>query len=160
MRLLLFLAVLSLSHADKHVNLTWTDCSAAGAKGSIDSVDILPNPPVLGTACTLTGHGTLLDDFSDGQSPIKATFNNLPIPVTPSTISACGTTPVKLPLGLGTVTVKGVDCPAKAGKLDITEVVTIPAIAPAGTYTAELRVVDDVPNEVICVRAVIVVTGS
>ena len=160
MRLPLFFALFSLSYADKLVNLTWNDCSAASAKGKISSLDIVPNPPVLGTNTTLTGHGALLEDFNDGQSTIKATYNNLPVPVTPSTISACGTTPVNLPLGLGTVTIRGIDCPAKAGTLQISEVVNIPAIAPAGTYTAELRVVDDVANEVLCVNAVIVVTDS
>ena len=152
--------MLSATCSAKNVNITWHDCSAAGSHGKITDLTVLPNPPLLGVNTTINGHGSLDKAIADGQMSIKSSFQNLPIPVTPASIPACGTTSVKLPLGLGTVDVSGLSCPATVGDLDITEVLNIPAIAPAGTYTAELSGIDADSEQFLCVHLDIVVSGS
>ena len=136
----------------KKVSLTWTDCSVAGAHGKITSVDVSPNPPILGQNTTIAGHAVLDKAITDGQLTVGASFAGLPVPVRPSVLSACGSTEVQLPLNLGTILVNGLKCPQAKGNATLLEIVNIPDIAPLGTYVASLSGIDQDSEPTVCVN--------
>jgi hypothetical protein len=153
----LLVCALVASASAKTVSITWKDCASTSSVGHITAVTIAPNPPQLGSQTNFTGTGTLNSDVSDGQTTITATFSGLPIPVNPATVSVCGSSTVKLPLNLGSIVVQGLDCPATKGPVTISELITVPTIAPLGTYTAQLTSVNQDGDELFCVDTTILI---
>jgi hypothetical protein len=152
---ILLLCAAVLSSSAKQVEFTWTDCGSPTCHTVVNSVDVVPNPPVLGIPCNVTGHALVDEPVTDGQITVAAKFSGLPVPVSPSQFSVCGVTVVKLPLNLGTITVHGLDCPTKAGNISLSEIINIPTIAPLGTYDAKVSAIDQNGEELLCLAAVI-----
>lgn len=57
----------------------------------------------------------------------------------------------QLPLGLGTINIHGLECPATPGPVGISLEVTLPSIAPPGDYDISLAGSDENGSSVLCV---------
>lgn len=106
-----------------------------------------PPAPVKGQSVTVTGSGTLDKTVTAGTYTLDVYA--LGIHVLNHNHSVCGQDTINLPLGMGTITLQGLDCPA-SGPITIKEVVPIPTSVPSGTITAKFRAVDDSQEELVC----------
>lgn len=69
---------------------------------------------------------------------------------------ACGNDTISLPLGLGTLQYTGLSCPLSAGStVDLSLGVTIPNVAPSGSYTFEMLGKASSGANVFCLTATI-----
>jgi cathepsin L len=108
-------AVVGVAGADT-VNLGFEDCGAAkGAHAKITS--LTPATIDMPGKATITGSGDLDADQTGAHFTLKVKKGVLPLISGKGNI--CEDTTIKLPLGAGSFTVKGLDCPTKAGKVDV-----------------------------------------
>ena len=82
------------------------------------------------------------------DSDAKATVDGLP--VLHKTGDICANATIPLPLGEGTVWLRGLTCPTQAGVLTLTETAFI-SHPPAGVYAIELNVQDAV-GPLLCIK--------
>ena len=85
------------------------------------------------------GKGKCTEDVSAATYDLKLVFNGLPV-LTKKGIDGCLDSQFKLPLGFGTLDIKGAACPVKAGTaLDIPAIATVSKSCPNGKLKATLE---------------------
>jgi hypothetical protein len=105
-----------------------------------------------GQAITLLGNGTIDEVVTAGQARATVLLNGNPLFGAP--VSTCGLTNVPLPMGLGTVEIAGLECPTTVnGPISLRVALTLPAIAPPGSYTLQLDASDENSDKAFCAQA-------
>jgi len=105
---------LVLAAADK-INLTYTDCGSSTTHAKI--TDLSPSTIDVPGKATVVGSGSLDSDQTGAHFTLKVKKGILPLVSGKGNI--CEDTKINLPLGAGSFTVKGLDCPAKAGQVAV-----------------------------------------
>lgn len=127
-----------------------SDCGAGAAKGTWTSITLNPATPVSGQPIVLNATGTITEAVTGGSGSAVVSLDGGQIFSTPT--NTCGTTSVPLPLGLGTVTVDSLTCPTTAGgAISMGVAVTLPSIAPSGSYDVHLTANDQSGALAYCV---------
>ena len=98
------------------VKLTWSDCGTAKTHGKIN--DLTPSTIQVPGASALVGSGVV--DSHQISASFKFTAKNLGIHFVSGKGSICEDTTINLPLGTGSVTIKGIPCPHEAGDVAVT----------------------------------------
>jgi cathepsin L len=109
--LALFAAV---AGADK-VNLAFTDCGSASTHAKINS--LTPASIDMPGKATIVGTGALDSDQTTASFTLKVKKGI--VPLIKGGGSICEDTTIKVPLGAGSFTVKGLDCPIKTGDVSV-----------------------------------------
>merc|ERR1711937_864864 len=107
------LAAASLAVASA-VDLTWTDCGDASTVATV--TDLQPTSLDLGSN-KLKGTGTLTQDEDGGSFEFKAKAG--PITILKGSGNLCEENTINLPLGAGKVVFHALNCPAKAGDIEV-----------------------------------------
>jgi len=130
--------------------VTWKDCSKPDAHSVLKSLDINPQPPVLGQTLTITGKGVLDEEVTSGDYTLIMKYQG--IQILTHTHSVCGDDTINLPLGLGTITVHGLNCPQAAGDIVLYQTADLPKNTPGGQYEIDFSAVDDKKEQLTCVN--------
>merc|ERR1712166_327573 len=148
---LAFAGLVTGAAAGGKLAITWEDCGDADTHGHI--TDLQPSEIEIGTTGTMTGTGTIDEALTDGTFTIQMTAS-LGIKET-FTGKACEAKTFKLPLGLGTVSWGGLDCPVAAGAITQSIGFTTSSIVPAALAKADISAsaMDQDGNKAICVTA-------
>merc|ERR1712070_355678 len=110
------------------LKLTWEDCGDASTHGKIKG---------LGKDTTVTGSGTVDEDVKSGDFTITAKAG----PITKKFQGdVCAAKEFNLPLGLGKVDWKGLNCPAAKGDIAVAVGVKLAAAIPASMAKADIKV--------------------
>lgn len=128
--------------------VVFKNCGTAANKATITSTSIVPNPPVLGSNFTASGNGMLLTTVTGGHYNVIVTFAG--IQVIDHTGPVCGPSSFPLPLGLGTVEVTALTCPATPGPTGITTVIPVSKYAPSGAVVVSVHSYDQAGDELMC----------
>jgi len=105
-------ALFSLAAAD---DLAWSDCGDASAHAHI--TDLAPLTLPTGQTTHMKGVGTLDTDQEGGTFEFNAKV--LGISILKGSGNLCEDTTIKFPLNTGTLVVKGMNCPVKAGQIEV-----------------------------------------
>jgi hypothetical protein len=97
------------------VKLTYTDCGSSSTHAKI--TDLKPDTIDVPGKATVVGSGDLDADQTSASFSLKV--KKAGIPLVSGKGSICEDTTIKVPLGAGSFTVKGIDCPAKAGSVSV-----------------------------------------
>merc|ERR1712176_333987 len=126
--------------------VTWEDCGATHAH--VD--DLQPSSITTGGTTTLVGTGTSDEDVTSAQ--FTATVKALGVQVAKCSGDATTDIVCKLPAGAATITVKAVDFPIKAGKVDIPVEVKTNALIPASLEKVDVHIeaTEQAGESVIC----------
>jgi hypothetical protein len=108
------LAVASVAGAET-VKLSYTDCGSDSTHAKITGLK--PETIDVPGKATIVGSGNLDADQTSASFQLKV--KKAGIPLVSGKGSICEDTTIKIPLGAGSFTVKGIDCPAKAGEVDV-----------------------------------------
>ncbi|KAH7145882.1 phosphatidylinositol/phosphatidylglycerol transfer protein [Dactylonectria estremocensis] len=114
----------------------------------IDSVDLLPNPPQAGKELVIKAKGTVKQTIEEGAYVLLSVKYGL-IRLISTKADLCEQ--------IGNV---DLECPVKAGDLEITKSVELPNEIPPGTYTvlADVFTADDV--QITCLTATVAFSRS
>jgi len=127
--------------------VTWGDCGAKHA-----TVDDLSPTSIKtgGSGTTLTGSGVSDEDVT--SAVFTATVKAKGVKVASCSGDATSDIVCKLPAGVGTITVKAVSFPLKAGRVDIPVEVKVSALIPGALATTDTHIeaVDQNGESVIC----------
>jgi hypothetical protein len=107
-------AVAGVAGAEK-VALTFKDCGSSSTHAKVDTLK--PDQIDVPGKATIVGSGTLDSDQTSASFSLKV--KKAGVPLVSGKGSICEDTTIKIPLGAGSFTVKGIDCPAKAGTIDV-----------------------------------------
>merc|ERR1711862_1043034 len=128
------------------LGVTWEDCGAKHA--TVNSLS--PLSITTGATTTLTGEGVVDEDVTSAN--FKATVSAKGVQLT--SCSGDGTSDIecKLPLGAGTITVKALQFPLKAGDVKIPVDVKVSSIIPPSLATTDTHIAATEQNgePVIC----------
>jgi hypothetical protein len=99
----------------EHVKLTYSDCGSSSTHAKVtglkpDAIDVPGKAAIIGS-------GTLDSDQTSAHFNLKVTKAGIPFFSGKGNI--CEDTSFKLPLGTGSFTVKGLDCPLSAGNINV-----------------------------------------
>merc|ERR1719160_473933 len=97
------------------VKLAYTDCGSESTHAKITGLK--PDTIEMPGKATIIGSGALDADQTGAHFELKVKKGVLPLVSGKGNI--CEDTTIKLPLGAGSFTVKGLDCPAKAGDVSV-----------------------------------------
>jgi len=96
------------------LSLTWTDCGDADTHGKVNS--LTPDKMTLGEKTTITGNGNVDEDITGGTFSIhlsafmvSETYEG----------SICEAKTFDMPMGMGSVTWNGMECPSPAGDISL-----------------------------------------
>merc|ERR1712072_517354 len=133
------------------LDVTWSDCGDSSTHGHI--TDLQPTQITIGQDGTLTGTGTIDEELTDGTFTIQVTAD-LGIKET-YTGKACEAKTFSLPLGLGTVSWGGLDCPVAAGSITQKVGFTTSSVVPAALAKADVSAtaLDMNGEKAVCVTA-------
>jgi cathepsin L len=106
---------LILAAAADKVSLSYTDCGSASTHAKI--TDLSPATIDVPGKATVVGSGALDSDQTGAHFTLKVKKGILPLVSGKGNI--CEDTTINLPLGAGSFTVKGLDCPAKQGDVAV-----------------------------------------
>mmetsp|Transcript_30081 Transcript_30081/g.75719 ORF Transcript_30081/g.75719 Transcript_30081/m.75719 type:complete len:146 (-) Transcript_30081:121-558(-) len=115
--------------------LTWSDCGS-GAHFKATNVTMSPDPPTHGDSVTVTAVGTNDEALSGGDWSTKVKLG--PITVGSFTGKVCDA-------------MVGCKCPCPAGQQTSATTLTVPAIAPKGTYKGQFTATDQNGNQLMCI---------
>jgi len=143
------LAALSISCCASAASLdfsAWTDCGGASTKGKV--ADLKPLSLPLGTKTTVTATTNINEAVPAGTysialaaGPIKNTFTG----------DVCASKNFPLPLGTGSITWKGLNCPVAAGNQDVPIDVLLSAAIPSMLQTGSIHItVASASDTVVC----------
>jgi cathepsin L len=107
-------AVAGVANADS-IALSYTDCGSSSTHAKI--TDLQPATINVPGKATVVGSGALDADQTGAHFELKVKKGVLPLVSGKGDI--CQDTKISLPLGAGSFTVKGLDCPAKAGDVSV-----------------------------------------
>jgi len=134
-----------------------TDCGGPkNADIAFASFAFDPVQPVRGEPLVVTANGSIAGrvahGITGGDGTVSVTLNGLPLFAGP--FNTCGKTSLALPLGLGSVIIDSVTCPAPGGSaVSLAANLTIPGIAPPGQYEAKLTASDQNGAMAYCLAA-------
>ena len=114
MKSAVFASALFLAGAKK-INLTYKDCGSSSTHAKITALQ--PDYIEVPGKATIVGSGVLDSDQTGAHFTLKVKKGFMPFVSDKGNI--CEDTTIKLPLGTGSFTVKGLDCPVKAGNIDV-----------------------------------------
>merc|ERR1711959_600602 len=97
------------------VKLTYTDCGSSSTHAKITGLK--PDTIDMPGKASIVGSGTLDADQTSASFSLKV--KKAGIPLVSGKGSICEDTTIKVPLGAGSFTVKGLDCPVKAGDVAV-----------------------------------------
>jgi hypothetical protein len=97
------------------VKLSYTDCGSDATHAKITALK--PDTIEVPGKASIVGSGALDSDQTSASFSLKV--KKAGIPLVSGKGSICEDTTIKVPLGAGSFTVKGIDCPAKAGNVDV-----------------------------------------
>eukprot|EP01001_Neometanema_parovale_P013125 NODE_9487_length_639_cov_520.042636_g9221_i0.p1 GENE.NODE_9487_length_639_cov_520.042636_g9221_i0~~NODE_9487_length_639_cov_520.042636_g9221_i0.p1 ORF type:complete len:158 (+),score=43.46 NODE_9487_length_639_cov_520.042636_g9221_i0:57-530(+) len=115
MNKLILLACLLVAVAAKDVAISFDDCGNAATIGHITNLTWSPNPAHTGSEIATVLTGSLKSAVT--AAPYKLVVKLNGIPVFHHDGKMCGKEVLSLPLGLGTLNMNLLDCPAAAGAL-------------------------------------------
>jgi cathepsin B len=126
--------------------VTWKDCGAKHATVT----DVSPSTIETGTTTTLTGTGTADEDVTSAH--FKATVSALGAQLTSCEGDATSDIVCTLPMGVGTITVKAVSYPLKAGTVKIPVETSLAASIPPSLASVDVHIAATEQNgeDVIC----------
>jgi len=129
--------------------ITWNDCGSATSHGHI--TDVHPTVISIGGDGSMTGTGTVDKEITGGSFSIVAGAYGV---TQKYSGLACEAKTFKIPLGLGTVTWGGLDCPVAPGNLTQTVTFTTAAIIPSSLARVDISssAVDQDGEEVNCLH--------
>jgi len=107
-------SALVVAGAEK-VNLTYKDCGSSSTHAKITGLK--PDSIEVPGKASVVGSGDLDSDQTSAHFTLKV--KKAGIPFVSGKGNICEDTTIKLPLGTGSFTVKGLDCPIKAGNVDV-----------------------------------------
>merc|ERR1711934_287083 len=143
----------------KTVQLSWQDCS--GGKMHVKNVDVKFNggkPVTLGQTLNVAASGNLDEAVTGGEYTFSAKAGI--IPVAKHTDTVCGKTSFKV-IGLGTVTVDGVDCKnTKPGTVKIGIAMKLPGSAPDIGLDIKVQGADQSKAGLFCVDVKAKIVGT
>lgn len=134
-----------------------TDCGGPkDADIAFAAFDFDPTQPVRGEPLVVCANGSVAGrvqhGITGGDGTVSVTLNGLPLFSGP--FKTCGQTSISLPLGLGSVAIQSMSCPAPGGSdVAIVANLTIPSIAPPGQYEAKLTASDQNGGMAYCLAA-------
>lgn len=133
------------------MQITWEDCGDSSTHGHI--TDVSPSEITIGTPASLISSGTIDEALTDGAFSLNVKAA-LGIDKT-FTGSACEAKTFTLPLGLGSASWEGLDCPVAAGAISASVGVSLSAAIPASLAKADVAVsaTDQNGDKAICVTA-------
>merc|ERR1711990_471797 len=133
------------------IGLTWQDCGDASTHGKV--TDLQPTTFSPGDDVTIHGTGTLDTQITGGSFEIKMDADGLIHE--DWTGDVCVAKTFSLPLGLGSVSWGGMDCPVAAGTmtvpLGLSLSASIPASLASGTIAATATA--DTGDSLVCINA-------
>ncbi|KAK8807348.1 hypothetical protein WA158_004107 [Blastocystis sp. Blastoise] len=131
--------------------ITWKVCSGSNAHGSLDSVEINPNPVVPFVNTTAHGFGLIDKRVTQGSTwKLSGSYRN--IPVLKKTGDLCSDSVIDLPFKSGAIYIQGLSCPQEAGKLDVIEKALFNVNPPSGTYKIDVTMLDQDQEEILCLE--------
>ena len=94
-----------------------------------------------------------MDESIDTGAKYEISMKALAIKLLDHTDTVCGDTSVKMPAGIGTLTVHGVTCPAPAGDMQFAMDMTLPSTIPAFGESANIHMTgtDQTGGKLMCV---------
>ena len=114
MKSAVFASAVAVASAET-VNLTFKDCGSSSTHAKINSLS--PDSIQVPGKETVTGTGSLDNDQTSASFNLKVKKGILPFVSGKGII--CEDNTINLPLGAGSFTVKGLDCPIKAGAVSV-----------------------------------------
>ncbi|CAM9717187.1 unnamed protein product [Phaeothamnion confervicola] len=124
------------------------DCGGGAVVFTTVAVD--PSSPRRGEPVTLQGNGVLMEPLSGGTFTLEARLDGTKVYGT--TGSVCGEQTASLPLGLGSIKLHGLSCPAAPGPVAYGVEVNLPRIAPGGEYVITVKGADDAGTPLLCLE--------
>jgi len=151
MKSVMFASTVAVASAGGSLSVTWEDCGTSTTHGK--TLDVQPTAITLGEDTAMTGSGTVDKDVSGGTYTIEAKAGGGLIHQTYSG-NNCEAKTFNLPLGVGSVSWDGLDCPTPAGDQTIGFHVKLAAALPASmaTATIAMKAVDQDSEDLICVN--------
>ncbi|GAM27024.1 hypothetical protein SAMD00019534_101990, partial [Acytostelium subglobosum LB1] len=132
----LFLLVV-LTSAHSIYGDIWTSCGSSSDHFAIDTVLIVPDPPVKGQVVNITASGTLNEQITDGTVHITLKYGF--ITILNQNEPLCN---ADNPL----------PCPIAAGSYTRSFATMIPSTVPSGKYSANVVINDQNGQEVACIN--------
>jgi hypothetical protein len=120
--LLLFTISALLASAFAQAPANVTNCTPADAKAQLNSVKLVPDPPAKGVN-NIYASATLLETVT--AATYNLTIDIASLKVFQRTHSVCGNDSFTLPLGMGSVSVQGLNCPASPGSVQVVQTITL-----------------------------------
>ncbi|CAN0190144.1 unnamed protein product [Ascophyllum nodosum] len=117
------------------------DCGGGTTDVIFSDVTVSPSSPKRGKTVTVTAVGTLTKPVSSGTYNLHVKLGSSEVYKHEGPI--CGDSTAKLPLGLGSIDLHGLGCPANPGPVTFSAEVTLPSIAPPGTYDISVSGADN-----------------
>jgi hypothetical protein len=114
MKSAVFVSAIAVAGAET-VNLSFSDCGSSSTHGKINGLS--PDSIQVPGKTTVVGSGALDADQTSASFSLKVKKGI--IPFVSGKGSLCEDTTISLPLGAGSFTVKGMDCPIKAGDVSV-----------------------------------------
>jgi hypothetical protein len=99
----------------ENVKLSYTDCGSSSTHAKITGLK--PNTISVPGKASIVGSGSLDSDQTSASFSLKV--KKAGIPLVSGKGSICEDTTIKIPLGAGSFTVKGLDCPVQSGDVDV-----------------------------------------
>merc|ERR1712176_1302796 len=118
-----------------NINLDFSDCGDASTIGTIK--DVQPRQLALGGTSTLVASGTLSAEFPAGDFTFNA--KALGVTVLSDGGDVCAPKDIQLPLGAGTFSYKGNNCPLAAGDVALTFETSLSSAIPSQLAKLEIE---------------------
>jgi len=145
-----FAAVVGLAAAGGTLKLTWEDCGDSSTHGKTD--DVQPSEITIGEDATIVGTGSTDKQIDSGSFEMKLTAS-MGIKKTYEG-KICEAQTFDMPLGIGTVSWAGMDCPVAVGPSEVKVGVHMASVLPARLAKADLALtaLDQDGEQAVCVN--------
>jgi hypothetical protein len=134
----------------ENVKLSYKDCGSSSTHAKINGLK--PDTISVPGKASIVGSGNLDADQTSASFSLKV--KKAGIPLVSGKGSICEDTTIKIPLGAGSFTVKGLDCPIKAGNVDVeVDLDLLSSVDPAENNLLSIHIeanADDTSDQVIC----------
>jgi hypothetical protein len=125
------------------------DCGGGGSFLNFDSLVVTPSSIVKGSPASLTASGTLIKPLTSGTYNIDVQYAGSSLYSHAGNV--CVDEKVTLPLNVGTISLKGLGCPTNPGPANYGLSVTLPTVAPSGSYAIKITSKDQDSGNLFCV---------
>jgi hypothetical protein len=144
-----FASLVGVAAAGGKLALTWEDCGDASTHGHTDTVE--PSEIIIGEDTAITGTGSTDKQIESGSFTMKLTASIIKQTYTGL---ICEAKEFNMPLGLGTVSWGGMDCPVAVGPSTVSMGVHMSGALPASLAKADLTLtaIDQDGEQAVCVN--------